>query len=171
MDVALLVALLPVWAGPVVLTGVGVQLELVVRGSPRGGWLAGRPALYVEETPGRAGGGLAYVHVACTEYLTVLHVGDRSGATIDAGGVLPAFTGTLVRDGYAHLPAVHAWCAAHLSATSARHDRITCSSSPAMRVTTSAAGLARPLGHVSAADSVDAFSGTSGRVGPIRRTR
>jgi transposase len=33
------------------------------------------------------------------------------------GGVLPAFTGILVRDGYAgyaHLPAVHAWCAAHL---------------------------------------------------------
>jgi transposase len=31
--------------------------------------------------------------------------------------VLPAFTGVLVRDGYAgyaHLPAVHAWCAAHL---------------------------------------------------------
>jgi hypothetical protein len=31
--------------------------------------------------------------------------------------VLPEFTGTLMRDGYAgyaHLPAVHAWCAAHL---------------------------------------------------------
>lgn len=40
---------------------------------------------------------------------------NRSAAAIDAGGVLPAFTGVLVRDGYAgyaHLPAVHAWCAA-----------------------------------------------------------
>jgi transposase len=79
--------------------------------------LASAPVLHADETPGRAAGSLAYVHVACTEYLTALHVGDRSGATIDAGNVLPAFSGTLVRDGYAgyaHLPAVHAWCAAHL---------------------------------------------------------
>jgi transposase len=79
--------------------------------------LASAPVLHADETPGRAAGGLTFVHVACTEYLTVLHVGDRSGASIDAGGVLPAFSGTLVRDGYAgyaHLPAVHAWCAAHL---------------------------------------------------------
>ena len=32
--------------------------------------------------PGRASGTLSYVHVACTEYLTLLHVGDRSAATI-----------------------------------------------------------------------------------------
>jgi transposase len=79
--------------------------------------LVSAPVLHADETPGRAAGTLAYVHVACTEYLTVLHVGDRSAKTIDAGGVLPAFTGILVRDGYAgyaHLPAVHAWCAAHL---------------------------------------------------------
>lgn len=79
--------------------------------------LAGAPVLHADETPGRAAGALAYVHVACTQYLTALHVGDRSGATIDAGKVLPAFSGTLVRDGYAgyaHLPAVHAWCGAHL---------------------------------------------------------
>jgi transposase len=79
--------------------------------------LASAPVLHADETPGRAAGALAYVHVACTEYLTVMHVGDRSAKTIDAGGVLPAFTGTLMRDGYAgyhHLPAVHAWCAAHL---------------------------------------------------------
>jgi transposase len=75
------------------------------------------PVLHADETPGRAAGALSYVHVACTEYLTLLHVGDRSAKTIDAGGVLPAFTGVLMRDGYAgyaHLPAVHAWCAAHL---------------------------------------------------------
>jgi transposase len=79
--------------------------------------LAGAPVLHADETPGRAAGALAYVHVACTQYLTLMHVGDRSAATIDAGGVLPEFTGVLVRDGYAgyaHLPAVHAWCGAHL---------------------------------------------------------
>jgi transposase len=79
--------------------------------------LAGAPVLHADETPGRAAGALAYVHVACTEYLTLLHVGDRSAGTIDAGGVLAEFTGVLVRDGYAgyeHLKAVHAWCGAHL---------------------------------------------------------
>jgi len=57
------------------------------------------------------------VHVACTEYLTLLHVGGRSSADTDHGGVLATFTGVLVRDGYAgyeHLPALHAWCGAHL---------------------------------------------------------
>ena len=79
--------------------------------------LIGAPVLHADETPGRAAGALSYVHVACTEYLTLLHVGDRSAATIDAGGVLAEFTGVLVRDGYAgyqHLQAVHAWCGAHL---------------------------------------------------------
>jgi len=78
--------------------------------------LAGAPVLHADETPGRAAGSLRYVHVACTEYLTLMHVGDRSAATIDAG-VLAEFTGVLVRDGYAgyeHLQAVHAWCGAHL---------------------------------------------------------
>jgi transposase len=79
--------------------------------------LASAPVLHADETPGRAAGSLSYVHVACTEYLTLMHVGDRSAITIDAGGVLPGFTGVLVRDGYAgyeHLEAVHAWCGAHL---------------------------------------------------------
>jgi hypothetical protein len=79
--------------------------------------LASAPVLHADETSGRVAGALASVHVACTEYLTLMHVGDRSAATIDAGGVLPSFTGVLVRDGYtgyAHLPAIHAWCAAHL---------------------------------------------------------
>ena len=73
--------------------------------------------LHADETPGRACGGLVYVHVACTEFLTHLHTGGRSADDIDAGGVLGAFTGTLVRDGYAgyaHLvDALHAWCGAH----------------------------------------------------------
>ena len=74
--------------------------------------------LHADETTGRAAGGLSYVHVACTEYLTLLHVGGRGKADIDAGGVLPTFSGILVRDGYAgyeHLTqALHAWCGAHL---------------------------------------------------------
>ncbi|MET7952255.1 IS66 family transposase [Micromonospora sp. NPDC005324] len=74
--------------------------------------------LHADETPARLGGGFKYVHVACTPALTLLHVGGRSKADIDAGGVLPGFTGTLVRDGYAayqHLTdAEHAWCGAHL---------------------------------------------------------
>ncbi|HZD03122.1 MAG TPA: IS66 family transposase, partial [Actinomycetes bacterium] len=73
--------------------------------------------LGVDETPARAGGGLAYVHVACTGFLTHLHTGGRSATDIDAGGVLPGFAGTIMRDGYAgyaHLSdALHAWCGAH----------------------------------------------------------
>jgi transposase len=73
--------------------------------------------LYADETPARAAGNLAYVHIACTEFLTALHTGDRTKEAIDAGGVLPGYTGTIVRDGYAgyeHLAsAVHAWCGAH----------------------------------------------------------
>ena len=74
--------------------------------------------LHADETPGRAAGQLGYVHVAATKFLTVLHTGGRSKTDIDAGGVLPGYTGTLVRDGYAgytHLvSAHHAWCGAHL---------------------------------------------------------
>jgi transposase len=80
--------------------------------------LAQAPALFADETPARAAGGLRYVHLACTAYLTLMHTGDRSGQAIDAGGVLPGYAGILVRDGYhgyAHLTdAAHAWCAAHL---------------------------------------------------------
>jgi len=74
--------------------------------------------LHADETPARVGGGFKYVHVACTETLTLFHVGGRSAADIDAGGVLPGFDGVIVRDGYAayaHLDdADHAWCGAHL---------------------------------------------------------
>ena len=73
--------------------------------------------LYADETPARAAGKLHYVHVACTEFLTVMHTGDRTKEAIDAGGVLPGYTGTIVRDGYKgyqHLTdALHAWCGAH----------------------------------------------------------
>jgi transposase len=61
---------------------------------------------------------MAYVHLACTAYLTHMHTGDRSAQAIDAGGVLPGYCGMIVRDGYSgygHLTgALHAWCGAHL---------------------------------------------------------
>jgi transposase len=73
--------------------------------------------LYADETPARTAGNLHYVHVACTEFLTAMHTGDRTKEAIDAGGVLPGYTGTIVRDGYKgyeHLTgALHAWCGAH----------------------------------------------------------
>jgi transposase len=73
--------------------------------------------IYADETPARSDGGMEYVHVACTEFLTAMHTGGRSAADIDAGGVLAGYAGTIVRDGYAgyrHLTdALHAWCGAH----------------------------------------------------------
>jgi transposase len=75
------------------------------------------PVLYADETPARAAGKLRYVHVACTEFLTAMHTGDRSSEAIDSGGVLAGYKGTIVRDGYKgyeHLTdALHAWCGAH----------------------------------------------------------
>src|SRR6266581_4173503 len=72
--------------------------------------------LYADETPARAAGHLHYVHVACTGFLTAMHTGDRTKEAIDAGGVLPGYAGTIVRDGYKgyeHLTdALHAWCGA-----------------------------------------------------------
>lgn len=74
--------------------------------------------LHADETPARVDGELAYVHVACTEFLTAMHTGGRSKKDIDAGQILPGYAGTIVRDGYAgyvHLiDAHHAWCGAHL---------------------------------------------------------
>jgi len=73
--------------------------------------------LYADETPARTAGHLHYVHVACTEFLTAMHTGDRTKGAIDDGGVLPGYKGTIVRDGYKgyeHLTdALHAWCGAH----------------------------------------------------------
>src|SRR5262249_22066365 len=80
--------------------------------------IAAAAVAHADETTARADGRLRYLHVACTDYLTVMHVGDRSAEAIDDGGVWPGFTGVLVRDGYvgyAHLTgALHAWCGAHL---------------------------------------------------------
>jgi transposase len=81
------------------------------------GLLRSVPVLYADETPARVAKELQYVHVACTEFLTAMHAGDRTKEAIDAGGILPGFAGTIVRDGYKgyeHLTdALHAWCGAH----------------------------------------------------------
>jgi transposase len=126
---------LPVWRAAQVLrqlAGIAVSTGWVagIRGKAAvligaSGWadqvrdlLRQAEALHVDETPARAAGGLRYVHLACTAYLTLMHTGDRSGQAIDAGGVLPGYAGIIVRDGYhgyTHLTdALHAWCAAHL---------------------------------------------------------
>ncbi|WP_371583982.1 IS66 family transposase [Streptomyces sp. NBC_01314] len=80
--------------------------------------LAGAPVVHADETFTRAAARTAFLHVASTQHLTLMHTGDRSAATIDAGDVLPHLSGVLVRDGYAgytHLDHVlHAWCGAHL---------------------------------------------------------
>jgi transposase len=80
--------------------------------------LRAAPVLGADETPAWVDGAWKYVHVACTETLTLFHAGNRSKAAIDAGGVLAGFTGVLVRDGYAgydHIDtATHAECGAHL---------------------------------------------------------
>ena len=45
-----------------------------------------------------------------------MHTGDRTSEAIGADGILPGYTGTIVRDsykGYEHLTnALHAWCGA-----------------------------------------------------------
>ena len=112
------------------LTGVSVSAGFTagIRGkaaAPRLGPFMGRVrvllhaagVLYADETPARVAGHLHHVHVACTEFLTEMHTGDRTKEAIDAGGVLPGYAGTIVRDGYKgyeHLTnALHAWCGAH----------------------------------------------------------
>ena len=80
--------------------------------------LATAPVVHADETFARAAGGTAFVRVACTAHLTLMHTGARSAATIDKGGVLPELNArqVLVRDGYVgytHLTNVlHAWCGA-----------------------------------------------------------
>jgi len=80
--------------------------------------IASAAVAHADETTARAAGALRYLHVACTQHLTAMHVGDRTRDTIDAGEIWPVFTGVLVRDGYAgyeHLHDIeHAWCGIHL---------------------------------------------------------
>jgi transposase len=49
--------------------------------------------LGADETPAWVDGAWKYVHVACTDKLTLFHAGRRTKDDIDAGGVLAGFTG------------------------------------------------------------------------------
>ncbi|MGB9179579.1 MAG: IS66 family transposase [Pyrinomonadaceae bacterium] len=59
------------------------------------------PVIGVDETGLRVAGSRAYIHVARTEELTHYGFDDRRGkAAMDEIGILPQFTGTLVRDDF-----------------------------------------------------------------------
>jgi transposase len=74
--------------------------------------------LHADETTTRIGSVRRWLHVACTGFLTLLHLAPRSRAGADAGGVLPNYRGILVHDslslyaGYTHCS--HQLCGAHL---------------------------------------------------------
>jgi transposase len=74
--------------------------------------------LHADETTTRIGAVRRWLHVACTDFLTLLHLAPRSRAGADAGGVLPHYRGVLVHDslslyaGYPHC--THQLCGAHL---------------------------------------------------------
>lgn len=79
--------------------------------------LQAAPVAHFDETGGRVAGKLRWVHVAATDTLTLYHrAGGRGKDSIDAGGVLPGFTGVAVHDGltsYRRYDVTHALCAAH----------------------------------------------------------
>lgn len=75
--------------------------------------------VHADETGLRVAGRLHWLHVACSTRFTALFCHRKRGKeAIDAAGVLPAVTGTLVHDAfapYARYPAArHALCNAHL---------------------------------------------------------
>jgi transposase len=74
--------------------------------------------LHADETTTRIGSKRHWLHVACTEHLTLLGLAPRSRAGADSLDVLPAFRGTLVHDSlslYAGYDAcAHQLCGAHL---------------------------------------------------------
>ncbi|HEY9282687.1 MAG TPA: IS66 family transposase, partial [Pyrinomonadaceae bacterium] len=77
------------------------------------------PVIHADETGLRVNKRLAYVHVASSERLTHYAADARRGkAAIDEIGILPAYRGTCVHDGwfsYAHYADCrHALCGAHL---------------------------------------------------------
>lgn len=62
--------------------------------------LRAAPVAHFDETGGRVAGKLAWIHVAATDTLTLYHLATGRGKdSIDAGGVLPGFTGVAVHDG------------------------------------------------------------------------
>ncbi|PYC77122.1 hypothetical protein C7C46_19975 [Streptomyces tateyamensis] len=74
--------------------------------------------LHADETTTRIGAKRRWLHVACTEHLTLLALAPRSREGANSLGVLPGFRGTLVHDSlslYSGYPdAEHQLCGAHL---------------------------------------------------------
>ena len=72
---------------------------------------------HFDETGGRVAAKLRWIHVACSNRFTLYHLAaGREKDSIDAGGVLPHFTGVAVHDGlssYRRYEVTHALCAAH----------------------------------------------------------
>ncbi|WP_127509308.1 IS66 family transposase [Actinoplanes solisilvae] len=81
--------------------------------------LTAAPVVHFDETGFRVAGRLHWVHSVSTGKYSLLYVHRKRGRdAIDAGGILPAFTGIAVHDAWAHYDcypqATHALCCAHL---------------------------------------------------------
>jgi transposase len=81
--------------------------------------LAAAPVVNFDETGFRVAGRLHWVHSASTGKYSLLYVHRKRGRdAIDAGGVLPVFTGIAVHDAWApydcYPQATHSLCCAHL---------------------------------------------------------
>ena len=81
------------------------------------GQLQGTEVAHFDETGGRVAAKLHWIHVACTDRWTLYHLATGRGKdSLDAGGVLPGFTGVAVHDGltsYRKYNVTHGLCAAH----------------------------------------------------------
>lgn len=80
--------------------------------------LRAAPVAHFDETGARIDGRLWWVHVACTEDLTLYHrASGRGKDSMNTGGVLPGFTGIAIHDGlnsYLGYPQMgHGLCNAH----------------------------------------------------------
>lgn len=79
--------------------------------------LRAAPVAHFDETGARVGATLWWVHVACTDALTLYHrAPSRGHKSADLGGVLPGFAGVAVHDGltsYRHYDIKHGLCNAH----------------------------------------------------------
>lgn len=74
------------------------------------------PVVHADETSVRSAKTALWVHVTCTAVLTLLHVGRRDKATVEAGP-LGSYTGTIVHDRlamYFNYGAGHVLCNAHI---------------------------------------------------------
>ena len=80
--------------------------------------LAAAAVAHFDETGGRVGAKLRWIHVAATDIFTLYHLGSSRGrSAMDDAGVLPHFTGVAVHDGLAtyrqYTKAEHGLCNAH----------------------------------------------------------